>query len=200
MFQYITEAVIFSKGAPYRRSIFSNYLFMFMLVFVTFFGLFVALIPNQNIVDFFSIRIIPDMKYRFTLILISMIHFFISFMFESYIVDPDFLVNYDIKDQSQRQLKDDDRQKKCYPKRTSNLMPYHKIEIEIRKDTQWPPITHEPNSIPVTEENQSENNNVVPNIDKEKTRANEILAQIDNYNRETKRGKNHDDQNLETSF
>ena len=79
-------------------------------------------------------------------------------------------------------------------------MPYHKIEIEIRKDTQWPPITHEPNSIPVTEENQSENNNVVPNIDKEKTRGNEILAQIDNYNRETKRRKNHDDQNLETSF
>lgn len=79
-------------------------------------------------------------------------------------------------------------------------MPYHKIEIEIRKDAQWPPITHEPESIPVAEENQTDNNNVVPNIDNEKLKGNEILTQIDNYNRETQRRKNQDGQNLETSF
>lgn len=50
------------------------------------------------------------------------------------------MVDYDLKDDSQKNYQDDD--KKCYPKRGSNQTPYQKIEFEIRKDSEfWPPIT-----------------------------------------------------------
>ena len=36
---------------------------------------------------------------------------------------------------------DEENEMKCIPKRMNNQMPYQKIEIEIRKNKQWPPIT-----------------------------------------------------------
>ena len=35
VFQYITAAIAFSKGAPYRKTIFSNYLFLIALLVLT---------------------------------------------------------------------------------------------------------------------------------------------------------------------
>jgi hypothetical protein len=36
---------------------------------------------------------------------------------------------------------DEENEMKCIPKRMNNQMPYQKIEIEIRENKQWPPIT-----------------------------------------------------------
>jgi hypothetical protein len=52
---------------------------------------------------------------------------------------------------------EDEIQMKCYPKRTTNQMPYQKIENELRKNTQWPPIT--PNTVTVTIQNEHQNHN-----------------------------------------
>ncbi len=122
-------------------------------------------------------------------------------MFESYIIDPDFLMNYDLKPESLK-IKDDetDSQRKCIPKRANNLMPYHKIEIEIRKDAQWPPITRDEAQVPVipqaivrTEQEYSPPV-VVKNPDSE------ILLTINNLTNETKKRQRFDSQKLETSF
>lgn len=67
---------------------------------------------------------------------------FISFHLQSYLIDPDFLMNFDIRDEHVKHARDDDLQKKCYPKRAANQTPYQKIEFELRKDAHWPPITH----------------------------------------------------------
>lgn len=58
MFQYISEAVIFSKGAPFRRSIFSNTWFMVMLVLTTVFSLVLILAPITPLLDFFTVNIL----------------------------------------------------------------------------------------------------------------------------------------------
>ena len=55
-------------------------------------------------------------------------------------------MNYDIPDKKKprKDLEDED-QRKCYPKRGTNIMPYQKIEFELRKDAHvWPPITKPP--------------------------------------------------------
>ncbi|KAG0418795.1 hypothetical protein HPB47_004586 [Ixodes persulcatus] len=51
VFQYITLAVIFSRGRPYRKSILSNYLFMGSLVVMTSFTLYLILYPADFLVN-----------------------------------------------------------------------------------------------------------------------------------------------------
>jgi hypothetical protein len=82
------------------------------------------------------------------------VHFFAAFIFESYIIDSDFLVDYssnkDDDDHRKHNLNEEEKWK-CYPKRGSNQTPYQKIESQIRKDAHfWPPIT--PNLPPQTQQ------------------------------------------------
>lgn len=89
-------------------------------------------------------RLIPDLKYRIILILISVVHFFAAFIFESYIIDSDFMVNFSSKKTSDKYKAVDESSKdmRCYPKRGNNQTPYQKIESQLRKDAHfWPPIT-----------------------------------------------------------
>lgn len=86
---------------------------------------------------------------------------FIRILFQSYIIDSDFLIDYDIKDELHKL--EDESEYKCYPKKGSNKTPYQKIEIEIRKDAPyWPPITkssdHDSNHIPNGKPNHIEVN------------------------------------------
>ena len=122
-------------------------------------------------------------------------------------------MNYELKVEKKKVPDFDDR--KCYPKRATNLMPYHKIEIEIRKDAQWPPITEDPNAeLPAIQEmpdetfTATEENETVT----KKMPESEILSQINNLtneaknnnnsnnNNEVKKRQRFDEQNLETSF
>jgi hypothetical protein len=117
----------------------------------------------------------------------------VNYYLQSYIIDPDFLMNYDIKEEQKKSLKEDDLDKKCYPKRASNQMPYQKIEIEIRKDAHWPPITEDiKHDSEFINDSFKHNNNL---------KSNEILTQInENYLNETKKRQKFEEKNLETSF
>jgi cation-transporting ATPase 13A3/4/5 len=57
LFQYLGQAVIFSKGAPYRLTIFSNYLFLSSLsiTFAFSFILAFASAEMQPLLDFFTV-------------------------------------------------------------------------------------------------------------------------------------------------
>jgi hypothetical protein len=59
--------------------------------------------------------------------------------FQSYVIENDFLMNFESNKEHDINV-DDENEMKCYPKH-NNRMPYEKIESEIRKNKQWPPIT-----------------------------------------------------------
>ncbi|CAF1114816.1 unnamed protein product [Adineta steineri] len=91
MFQYIWESIVFSRGAPYRRSIFSNWLFLISIVFTFGFSLVLLFLPVKSIYDFFQLRIIPDIKFKLIILALALLNFVLMFMFEEYIIENDYI-------------------------------------------------------------------------------------------------------------
>lgn len=101
-------------------------------------------------------------------------------------IDSDFsLHSKDDSPHKSNSLKEEDR--KCYPIKASNQMPYQKIESQIRKDTDWPPISHVPpadhhNSAPIITTTNRVSGEPDPATSKVKTPFNNITnnsAQIE---------------------
>lgn len=87
VFQYITLAVIFSKGHPYRRTIFSNYWFMASLVVMTALTLYVVLYPAEVLIDAFNLAITEaGWSFRVLCVSIAAAHFIVSYVTETYLV------------------------------------------------------------------------------------------------------------------
>jgi magnesium-transporting ATPase (P-type) len=90
VYQYIFEAIIYSKGMPYRKSIFRNFLLMIMLIGASGINLFMALTTIREFGLLFIVRSFPSLGFRFIILGIVAINFFVSFIFESFIFDDDF--------------------------------------------------------------------------------------------------------------
>lgn len=87
LFQYITAGVIFSKGVPYRKNIFSNKFLFIFLVLATLVNIFLGLNSFKFVTKIIVMRFIPDFKFRLVIIGLAVIHFFISYLFESFFFD-----------------------------------------------------------------------------------------------------------------
>lgn len=128
-------------------------------------------------------------------------------MFESFVIDSDFLVNFDLKNKENK-LNVEDEKLKCYPKRTSNQAPYKKIEFQIQKEPHWPPITNHNNSnfVPITaiavnqssiNNNFNNNNNNKENNDDSSIPVNKLILNSLKTSNSRKKLEKCDDNNLE---
>ncbi len=89
--QYVTEAIIFSKGLPYRKNLFKNKLFIFFILL----AVVMNLVINFNLIkSFYSFLELIEMPFKFCLILlgISVVNFLISYLFETFLFDDDFKI------------------------------------------------------------------------------------------------------------
>lgn len=86
-FQYIILAVVFSKGAPYRKSIFTNIGFITSLIINTILTIFLATISISLTTNWFDIVYPPDKMFRYTLIIFGIINFSLSLFVEIYVID-----------------------------------------------------------------------------------------------------------------
>lgn len=126
-YQYIIMAVVFSKGAPFRKSMFSNYLFLINVAVCVAVTLLVTIYPPQEVAEFLELKPFPSSSYRLLYVGIASMNFLLSLFVEKFIID-----NMYIRHKCERFLE--------------NLMPssrceYVAIEQEIAEQPDWPPIS-----------------------------------------------------------
>ncbi|XP_055531150.1 polyamine-transporting ATPase 13A3 [Wyeomyia smithii] len=87
-YQYIILAIVFSKGAPYRGSIFSNYGFLASIIFNTIVSIILTVYPPSWLQDLFQL-VIPeeDMIFRAYIVAYGFANFLIALFIEKYIID-----------------------------------------------------------------------------------------------------------------
>ncbi|XP_055621332.1 polyamine-transporting ATPase 13A3 [Toxorhynchites rutilus septentrionalis] len=87
-YQYIILAIVFSKGAPYRRSIFSNYGFLASIIINTCFSILLTVYPPVWLQNLFQL-VIPeeDMIFRAYLVGYGVANFILALFIEKYLID-----------------------------------------------------------------------------------------------------------------
>lgn len=133
-FQYIILAVVFSKGAPYRKSIFTNIGFICSLVINSMVVVLLAVWPWDNFIKWFELKYPPDPTFRMTMVAFGLINFALSMFIEYYLIEN--LVF--------RQLR------YRFHNIEKSRRKFLSIENHLRQTPSWPPISpmfgNEPNS------------------------------------------------------
>ncbi|KAG9509642.1 putative cation-transporting ATPase 13A5, partial [Fragariocoptes setiger] len=88
VFQYVTLAIVFSKGKPYRRPLCTNYLFMATIILMTALTVALLLIPPYWNVPYVTLDVVDvPLYFKCTMIVIALAHFCIAMIGERFIVD-----------------------------------------------------------------------------------------------------------------
>ncbi|XP_037566605.2 LOW QUALITY PROTEIN: polyamine-transporting ATPase 13A3-like [Dermacentor silvarum] len=125
VFQYITLAVVFSRGHPYRKTILSNYLFISALVVMTAFSMYLVLYPTEILIAGFEFDMTDiDMKFRMLCVTIAVGHFIIAYVLEDY-----FVQGFVFKQLQLRFF--------------SGLAPYKELQEELKDQSPWTPLSRE---------------------------------------------------------
>ncbi|RLU24127.1 hypothetical protein DMN91_004336 [Ooceraea biroi] len=126
--QYIILAVAFSKGPPYRKSLFTNYGLLSSFVILSLFSIYLAVCPFKKLVDWFELVLPDDLGFRFILVGYGVMNFVISllieYLFVEYLMFSKLRYRWHDVDKSRRK--------------------FLAIERDMARDIKWPPISHEP--------------------------------------------------------
>lgn len=87
IFQYITMAIIFSRGKPYRRPIYTNSAFMFSIILLTLICAYITVYPADWIVNALQLIVPPVYDWRLIILALAIVNFLICFFVESVIVE-----------------------------------------------------------------------------------------------------------------
>ncbi|XP_055690412.1 polyamine-transporting ATPase 13A3 [Lutzomyia longipalpis] len=123
-FQYIILAFVFSKGAPYRSSIITNYGFLTAMVVNTAFTLLLLIYPPAGLASILELIVPPDINFRLTLVACGALHWILAVVVETFIVEVVVL----------KKLRNKFRGPS--PRRK-----YIQVEQFLRQNPAWPPLT-----------------------------------------------------------
>lgn len=87
MFQYITMAVIFSKGKPYRKNIFTNTIFVVCLLAMTLVCGYMTLYSNERLANVMELQMPPVMDGRLMCIYVALATFAICYVTQCFVIE-----------------------------------------------------------------------------------------------------------------
>jgi cation-transporting ATPase 13A3/4/5 len=123
--QYIILALVFSKGAPYRKSIFSNYGFLLSHVCLTGFTLYLTFDPAEWLRESFELMVPPAWDFRLIIVMLAFVNtvlaVFIEHFFNDYLMLKKLLYEFHNIDKSHRK--------------------FLALEQSLQRNQNWPPIT-----------------------------------------------------------
>ncbi|XP_072945852.1 polyamine-transporting ATPase 13A3 isoform X2 [Epargyreus clarus] len=86
MFQYIIMAIVFSHGAPYRRSVATNKQLMFSMLIMTAICIYITLAPAKWLAEFLQLKMPKDNLMSYIVLALASFNFAIALFFERVIV------------------------------------------------------------------------------------------------------------------
>lgn len=86
MFQYVIMAIVFSHGAPYRKSVITNKQLTISMLISTGICVYVAIAPADWLANFLQLRMPKDALLCYIVLCIAAAHFFVALFFERVII------------------------------------------------------------------------------------------------------------------
>lgn len=133
-FQYIILAFVFSKGAPYRRPIWSNIPFCLTLIVNLCIVIYLITYPPAWLSEFFQLILPPEMQFRYWMLIYGAGAFVAHIAIETLVVE--YLLFKKFQARRDRDVRTSKRR-------------YMQIEYDLKFYKNWPQITEVVESNPV---------------------------------------------------
>lgn len=134
MFQYVTMAIIFSRGKPYRKPIYTNGVFTFSIFLLIAICIYITVYPAHWVVNLLELLVPPEYDWRVIILVLALANFLICLVVET------FIVEYGIERKLIPKLHQPKKSKKKYLK----------IEYELNNSPNWPKLNNELPILPIT--------------------------------------------------
>ncbi|KAH8272489.1 hypothetical protein KR044_009474, partial [Drosophila immigrans] len=125
-FQYVILAFVFSKGAPYRKPIWSNWPLCLTMVINLAIIIYLVVYPSEWISEFFQLVVPPEMSFRLIMLSYGVAAFITHALIETFIIEYLLFQNCQV----QRE------QNPC-----TSTRKYMQLQYDMQSLDKWPPIT-----------------------------------------------------------
>ena len=134
MFQYITMAVIFSRGKPYRKAIYTNVAFIFSIILLTIVCIYITVYPADWIVNLLELLVPPVYDWRIIILALALANFVVCMIVETLAIE--YLLEKKLKSKIYRPEK--------------SKKEYLRVEHELKNNLNWPRLDKELPVLPLT--------------------------------------------------
>lgn len=134
LFQYITTAVIFSRGKPYRKAIWTNKMFILSIFILVSICVYITIYPADWVVNTLQLMVPPEYDWPVLILFLGFVNFVVCMLIETVLIE--WAIERKLKPIMYR------------PEKSKKY--YLRVEHDLKKSPGWPSIDKELPTLPMT--------------------------------------------------